>query len=95
MRKSNDMNERTILYLQVRRCSSCRLRRCFEMGMREELVRTDEENERQRQLIDINRQRRETLKQQLQQLKELSIPQVFVYNRINFKFLTTRKKEYV
>ena len=70
------MNGRSMRYLQIRRCSSCRLRRSFEMGMKEELVRTDEENERYKQLIDINRQRRELLRQQLLEIKELPIPQV-------------------
>ena len=49
---------------QVRYCSSCRLRRCFDMGMKVELVRTDEENERYRQLVETNRQRRQQLIQQ-------------------------------
>ena len=70
------MNGRSMRYLQIRRCSSCRLRRSFEMGMKEELVRTDEENERYKQLVDINRQRRELLRQQLLEIKELPIPQV-------------------
>ena len=43
---------------QVRHCTSCRLHRCFESGMKEELVRTDEERQRFRQLIENNRQRR-------------------------------------
>ncbi|UJR21641.1 hypothetical protein I4U23_024718 [Adineta vaga] len=46
---------------QVRYCSSCRLRRCFAMGMKEELVRTDEENQRYRQLVETNRRRRKQL----------------------------------
>ncbi|CAF4124090.1 unnamed protein product, partial [Adineta steineri] len=49
MMNNHAMNERTMRYLQIRRCSSCRLRRCFDLGMKEELVRTDEENERYRQ----------------------------------------------
>lgn len=63
-------------YLQIRRCSSCRLRRSFEMGMKEELVRTDEENERYRQMLDINRRQRDLLKKQLQEVKEISVPRV-------------------
>lgn len=61
--------------LQIRRCSSCRLRRCFDKGMKEELVRTDEENERHKQLVDTNRRRRELFKEK-QQHKLLAIPQV-------------------
>lgn len=34
------------------------MRRCFDVGMREELVRTEEEKERYRQLVEVNRQRR-------------------------------------
>ncbi len=50
---------------QLRRCTSCRLRRCFDVGMKAELVRTDEEKERYKQLIETNRQRRrEVLKAQ-------------------------------
>ena len=73
-----DTNDRTMRYLQIRRCSSCRLRRCFEVGMKEDLVRTDEENERYKQLVDMNRRRRDLLNQQLQQIKQLSIPQVII-----------------
>ncbi len=74
--KNSDINDKTILYLQIRRCSSCRLRRCFEVGMKEELVRTEEENERHKQLVNTNRKRRELLKQQHQQESQLLIPQV-------------------
>jgi hypothetical protein len=63
-------------YLQIRRCSSCRLRRCFDVGMKQELVRTDEENQRHKQLVTNNRKQREMLKQQLIEIKQLSIPQV-------------------
>ena len=68
--------ERMARYLQIRRCSSCRLRRCFEVGMKEELVRTEEENQRYRQLVYGNRMRRDALKQQLLEIKQLSLPQV-------------------
>jgi hypothetical protein len=67
-------DDKAVRYSQIRRCSSCRLRRCFDVGMREELVRTDEENVRHKQLVDLNRQRRETFKQ-----KQLSISQVNVF----------------
>ncbi len=78
MRNIIDINERTMRYLQIRRCSSCRLRRCFEVGMKEDLVRTDEENEKYKQLVDMNRRRRDLLNQQLQQIKQLLIPQVII-----------------
>ena len=70
------IRERMARYLQIRRCSSCRLRRCFEMGMKEALVRTEEENQRYRQLVDGNRKRKEALKQQLLEIKQLLMPQV-------------------
>ena len=76
LRNSFEFNERTARYLQIRRCSSCRLRRCFEVGMKEELVRTDEENERHRQLVNLNRKRRDIIKEQLIEIKKSSIPQV-------------------
>ena len=47
------------------------------MGMRKELIRTDEENIRHKQLVDMNRRRRELLRQK-QQEKQLSIPQVII-----------------
>ncbi len=72
-----DNNEKPIWYSHIRRCSSCRLHRCFEVGMKEELVRTEEENERHKQLVDINRKRRERIQQQELQANQLSIPQVF------------------
>ncbi len=43
--------------------------------MKEELIRTDEENQRHKQLVSINRKRRELLKQQ-QPTSQLVIPQV-------------------
>jgi hypothetical protein len=48
------------------------------MGMKEELVRTDEENERHRQQVNLNRKRRNIWKQQLLEIKQLSIPQVCI-----------------
>jgi hypothetical protein len=76
LRNNVEWNERTARYLQIRRCSSCRLRRCFEMGMKEELVRTEAENERHRQLVSLNRKRRDILKQPSRDIIKLSIPQV-------------------
>ncbi|UJR21642.1 hypothetical protein I4U23_024719 [Adineta vaga] len=68
-----------ISYCAIRRCSSCRLRRCFTMGMKEELVRTNEENIRHKQLVDNNRRRRQLFRKKQQQ-KQLSIPQ-FITNK--------------
>ncbi|CAF1388211.1 unnamed protein product [Rotaria sordida] len=73
-----DNNEKSNYCSQVRYCSSCRLRRCFDMGMKEELVRTDEENERYRQLVETNRQRRQQLLQQEQLENSLVIPRQIV-----------------
>ena len=70
-----DINEKTIRYLQIRRCSSCRLIRCFEVGMKEELVRTEAENEKHKKLVDTNRKRREMLRQQHPE-NQIGIPQV-------------------
>jgi hypothetical protein len=61
--------------LQIRRCSSCRLRRCFDVGMKADLVRTNEENRRHKELVDMNRLRRKLLRQK-QEEKQLLIPQV-------------------
>ncbi len=55
---NEDRDQYNNICSQLRRCTSCRLRRCFDIGMKEELVRTDEEKQRYKQLIEINRQRR-------------------------------------
>ncbi|CAF1304326.1 unnamed protein product [Adineta ricciae] len=65
---------KTVPHSNVRRCSSCRLRRCFSMGMKEELIRTEEENIRHRKLVDSNRQRREIFREK-QQIRQSSLPQ--------------------
>ncbi len=91
MRNHVGFNERTMFYLQIRRCSSCRLRRCFDVGMKKELVRTDDENQRYKQLIEINRIRKEILKQQLQDIQQLSIPQVYFHDKISFTLFITSK----
>ena len=46
------------------------------MGMKAELVRTDEENERYRQLVATNRRRRRQLLQQEIMQNQLTIPEV-------------------
>lgn len=66
-RDVNDTKDQTSC-LQLRRCTSCRLRRCFEIGMKEELVRTDEEKQRYRLLIESNRQRRNEILQSKQNI---------------------------
>jgi hypothetical protein len=68
LKENNEIDEKTIQYLRIRRCTSCRLRKCFEIGMKEELIRTEEENQRHKQLVNINRKRRESLKRQQTQL---------------------------
>lgn len=76
-------SEKTIEHLQIRRCSSCRLRRCFEKGMKEEFIRTDEENERFRQLVEINRRRRGTLNEQTKTASRSSVHRVRYFKLIN------------
>jgi hypothetical protein len=51
------------------------------MGMKEKLVRTDEENIRHKQLVNINRQKKVLLKQKEHE-KLLSIPPVNI--KINY-----------
>jgi hypothetical protein len=46
------------------------------MGMKEELVRTDEENEQYRQLVESNRQRRKELLQKQDRENQSIIHQV-------------------
>jgi len=62
---------------QIRRCTSCRLRRCFEIGMKEELVRTDEEKQRYRLLIESNRQRRNAVLESKQSISQVSFFKIF------------------
>ncbi|CAF1094896.1 unnamed protein product [Adineta steineri] len=75
---TNDSHETNVYCSQIRYCSSCRLRRCFNMGMKEELVRTDKENERYRQLVETNRQRRNQLLQQ----DQFTIPRQILSKRV-------------
>jgi hypothetical protein len=55
--------------------------------MKEDLIRTNEENERHKQLVTINRKRRELLKQKQQ--SQLTIPQVSKVNDENISFFHT------
>ncbi|CAF0827520.1 unnamed protein product [Rotaria sp. Silwood1] len=64
---------------QVRHCTSCRLRRCFNVGMKTELVRTDEEKQRYNELVQLNRQRKQDLLQ-LSENKCLEIARLIVSN---------------
>ncbi|CAF2397911.1 unnamed protein product [Rotaria sp. Silwood2] len=57
----NPCNNNNNICSQVRYCTSCRLRRCFDVGMKTELVRTDEEKQRYRELIELNRERKQEL----------------------------------
>lgn len=51
------MNERT-----RRQCPTCRLAKCFAVGMQKDLIRTDEERAARLQLVKANRlQRQEKL----------------------------------
>lgn len=63
---------------QLRRCTSCRLRRCFNVGMKEELVRTDEEKLRYKLLIESNRQRRQEISQIRQSSQKISQVKFFL-----------------
>ncbi|CAF1632411.1 unnamed protein product [Rotaria magnacalcarata] len=75
---NSDNNATTDYCSQIRYCSSCRLRRCFDMGMKEDLVRTDEENERYRQLVQANRRRREQVAPQDRSENVSTIPKPIV-----------------
>ena len=55
--------------------------------MREELVRSDEVNQRYKQIIDQNRKQRQLLNRRLLQVDQLSIPQVmYLLRSICFTF---------
>ncbi|CAG2164741.1 unnamed protein product [Oppiella nova] len=42
-------------------CTKCRLHKCFNMGMRKELIQNDREKEEMRQLVEENRRKRKLL----------------------------------
>ena len=48
------MNERT-----RRQCPTCRLAKCFAVGMQKDLIRTDEERAARLQLVKANRLQRQ------------------------------------
>lgn len=64
---------------KIRRCSNCRLQRSFQMGMKVEFIRSDEENIRYKQLIQQNREKQELFRQQQQQQRKTLISTIFLH----------------
>ncbi|UJR27537.1 hypothetical protein I4U23_008819 [Adineta vaga] len=60
---SDETNTKLTICSDVRHCTSCRLRQCLKVGMKIEFIRSDEENQYYRRIIEINRQRKRNLLQ--------------------------------
>ena len=87
-----DSADQSIDFVGIRRCSTCRLIRCFAIGMKEELVRTDEQNARYKQLVDANRQRKEFLelieRKRLSSFSQVSSSKTQVLNESDWRHLS-------
>ncbi|CAG2162121.1 unnamed protein product [Oppiella nova] len=55
-------------------CKTCRLNKCFAVGMRKELILTDEEREERRQLVEENRHKRKQLRESQNTSSEANEP---------------------
>ncbi|CAF1013550.1 unnamed protein product [Adineta ricciae] len=57
-RSSHFKGQSNAICSDLRHCTSCRLRQCFFVGMKIQMIRSDEENQRYRELIQSNRERK-------------------------------------
>lgn len=51
-----------VTYESRRICNCCRLAKCFRVGMKRSLIRTDEEREARNELVQYNREKRKQIK---------------------------------
>ncbi|CAG2171573.1 unnamed protein product, partial [Oppiella nova] len=54
-------------------CKTCRLHKCFAVGMRKELILNDEEREQRRQLLEENRRKRKALNESQNTSSEVNV----------------------
>lgn len=51
-----------VTYESRRICNCCRLAKCFRVGMKRSLIRSDEEREARNELVQYNREKRQHIK---------------------------------
>lgn len=66
--KSGDCS---ITKLTRKHCQACRFKKCCEIGMRKDLIMSDQEVNEKRELIRVNREKRRLMKESVERNQEL------------------------